>query len=822
MNTILGNATILVVEDNPGDARLIREYIGADQWEEETEWVDNLNSALEIILEKRIDGILLDLHLPDSKGLSTLTTLIKHTPDIPIVVLTGLDDDELGAEAVREGAQDYLAKNNIDEAVIKRTLGYAVERHRMSRQINDIINNNIDAVMVFNRNGELKYQNSSAQEFTTSCYSPDLFYERIKSEKWINGVSKFTIDSTKGDVCDGCSNATTCNSRTYELRKVITRWNNEDESLIIFMHEITEQLRAREVLEQTNIQLEERVDDRTRELMWANKALRTLGHCNQIIGYSTSEEELLTKVCEQIVTILGFPLVWIGLCEKKTEGLNEAKTKACAGADSSWLKDKTQSLDSLDEDFSIVYECERTHESVIKNNQRDEHFKCEMVLPFEYESVKGILCLYSNEANAFEYDENQLFNKLANDIAFGIANQRTRAEREKLQDQLEQTRKMEALGQLTAGIAHDFNNMLAGIMGYTELSMDLDLQQDAVKLPTYLKNVYSAAERARDLISQMMVFSRTGEDSELKNINISDVMNEAINLLRPMLPSSVDLSFEHDLLEIPEILADSVQMHQVIMNLCVNARDAMEELGKIELAIKVIEDEKSVCTSCHRTSEGRYVQISVQDNGPGISAENLERMFEPFYTTKAVGKGTGMGLSTVHGIIHEHNGHIVVETAIGKGTCFKLLFPIPTLSNDNPTVSTGAITSEPLNKGNDQHILVVDDDETIAEFLKDYLEKNGYKVSSFTDSLSAMNEFFEMPDKYDLVITDQTMPKLTGSEMAKEMLSIRPALPIILCTGYSARVDKESIEKLGIKTFLKKPVALKVLLKHINDAITLH
>lgn len=819
MSVIIDNATVLVVEDNPGDARLIREYIGVEQ----TEWVDSLKAAFEIITEKRIDAILLDLHLPDSNGLSTLTTLIKYTPDIPIVVLTGLDDDELGAEAVREGAQDYLAKINIDEVVLKRTLGYAVERHRMSRQITEIINSNIDAVMVFNSEGELKYQNSSALEFTSACYGETLFYNRIQSEEFIDGVAKFTIDSANGDVCDGCNSATRCSGRTFELRKVISRWNNENESLIIFMHEITEQLRASEVLEHANVQLEERVNERTKELTWANNALRTLGHCNQIIGYSTSEEEMLLKLCTQIVNILEFPLVWIGLCEGESESLTNINPKAWAGKESNWLEDKITNGKILDSDFSILHECERTHDSVTKNNQNDAYFKSEMVLPFKYESVKGMLCLYSNEFYAFDYDENQLFNKLANDIAFGIANLRTRAERERLHNQLEQARKMEALGQLTAGIAHDFNNMLAGIMGYTELSMDLKAEEVSEKLPPYLKNVYSAAERARDLISQMMVFSRTGEDSEFKNIKIADVMAEAMKLLRPMLPSSVDLHFEHDVFEAPEILADSVQMHQVIMNLCVNARDAMEELGRIELAIKIIDDEKSVCTSCHNILEGQYVQISVKDNGPGISDENLERMFEPFYTTKEIGKGTGMGLSTVHGIIHEHKGHIVVETGIGKGTCFKLLLPISSSSNNDSIsqhhhseMETGS------KKGKGQHILIVDDDETIIEFLTDYLENSGFQVSSFTDSFSAMNDFFETPDKYDLVITDQTMPKLTGSDMSKEMLEIRPMLPIILCTGYSARVDKEYVENLGVRQFLKKPVALKVLLKHVNDALMLH
>ena len=380
----------------------------------------------------------------------------------------------------------------------------------------------------------------------------------------------------------------------------------------------------------------------------------------------------------------------------------------------------------------------------------------------------------------------------------------TELQHEKLRQQLQQAQKMEAIGQLTGGIAHDFNNMLASILGYSELALKLESHNKNSKTIDYLQEVHKAGKRAAELISQMLTFSR-GAKGELKPLLLNKQLDDAVKMLRPMLPSSTELRLEIDD-DVPAIMGDAVQLQQMLTNLCINARDAMMGQGHLTLKLERLNHVSVICNSCHESVTGDFIAVTVQDSGHGIPAEVLDRIFEPFVSTKAVGKGTGMGLAMVHGIVHEHGGHITVQSSPNAGTIFQVLFPFQetTLPTNEPR--TADYTPAPTHQTGNYHILVIDDEPSVMEMVKAVLTHHGYEVTGVTNSQDALDLFAENPERFDMVISDQTMPGLTGAEIAQTMLVLRPELPIILCTGYSEHIDKKGTQMIGIRDFLPKPL----------------
>ena len=397
--------------------------------------------------------------------------------------------------------------------------------------------------------------------------------------------------------------------------------------------------------------------------------------------------------------------------------------------------------------------------------------------------------------------------KIQNYVAlFSDITERVKTEEKQasLQKQLQQAQKMEAIGQLTGGIAHDFNNMLASILGYTELARNV-VGDGNDNMERYLGEIHKAGARARDLIAQMLAFSRGGE-VEYKPMAVAPLVEDSLRMLRTLLPSSIEVSTHIDV-DTPEIKTDRVQVHQIVMNLCINARDAMESKGQLSVALRRIDGVAAVCSSCYKAIGGEFVEISISDTGDGIEQEQLSRIFDPFFSTKEVGKGTGMGLSMVHGIMHDHGGHIVVETEPGEGTTFILLFPMLDEQTCTRSSEADAVNTAPAQILN-SHVLVVDDEELVGGFLSELLTDAGCQVTVETDSQLALARFKEDPELFDLVVTDQTMPGLTGTDLAQSLLAIRPELPIILCTGYSDDVGEAKAKSLGIKAFVNKPIKL--------------
>ena len=372
----------------------------------------------------------------------------------------------------------------------------------------------------------------------------------------------------------------------------------------------------------------------------------------------------------------------------------------------------------------------------------------------------------------------------------------------RLERQLRQAQKMEAIGTLAGGVAHDFNNILMAMMGYAEMAKrsipgDLDAQQD-------LDEIVQTGRRATDLVKQILTFSRQNEQ-EKSPIAVHRVFTEALRLIRASIPTTIEIRHDIDAAS-GTIMADPTQMHQILMNLCTNAYQAMEgNHGVLEVALKdVVLEDGAKELSNPDLSPGAYVKLTVSDTGHGIAPERMERIFDPYFTTKDVGKGTGLGLSVVLGIVQSHGGAITVDSELGRGATFNVYLPCCKME---PKESARTVAGEAPT----QKIMFIDDDRKILELVRRTLEPIGYELTTLTYPKKALEIAREQLDEYDLIITDLTMPAMTGLELAKAMLEIRSDIPIVLCTGYTEALTRKKVREMGFVDLLIKPVVPSVL-----------
>jgi signal transduction histidine kinase/ActR/RegA family two-component response regulator len=384
-------------------------------------------------------------------------------------------------------------------------------------------------------------------------------------------------------------------------------------------------------------------------------------------------------------------------------------------------------------------------------------------------------------------------------------------ERDRLADQLRQAQKMEAIGTLAGGIAHEFNNILGAIIGFAELAED-DIPPDTTANKN-LRQVLVAATRAKEMVRQILAFSRKDE-IERKPVLLTEIVKEAITLLRSTLPSFIDIHSDiEEKKTLPPILANPTEIQQVIMNLCTNAAYAMKESGGLLIITLDEIDVNSTALGSETPDHSNFQRLTVSDTGCGMTPEIKARIFDPYFTTKAQGEGTGMGLAVVHGIVKRHGGEITVESEPEKGTTFHVLLPA---TENEPLPSVQEI--KPVEKGNER-ILYVDDEQLLSEMGKQMLGKLGYRVEAHTCSVEALEQFKQRPDDFDLVITDQTMPEMTGIQFAGKLRKIRPGIPIILCTGFSESIDEKNYKSMGIDGFVMKPVVKNEIARVIRETL---
>ncbi len=370
---------------------------------------------------------------------------------------------------------------------------------------------------------------------------------------------------------------------------------------------------------------------------------------------------------------------------------------------------------------------------------------------------------------------------------------------------------MESIGTLAGGIAHDFNNILSAVMGYTELAMiDIDNPENLRK---DLNEILQGANRAKELVKQILTFSRKS-DQNLKPIRIQFVINEVLKLLRSSIPTTIEIR-QNINPDCETVLADPTEIHQLIMNVCTNAYQAMRKAGGVlNISLQSIElTEKDFEKKIH-LEPGSYLILEIADTGIGMTKDVQDRIFEPYFTTKGKGEGTGLGMAVVHGIVTRLQGDISVYSEQGQGTSFEIY--LPTVEAQVEEIQEDLIGPVPI--GNER-ILIVDDDPRIVQLSRKMLEYLGYEVTAFTNSMETLHEFKKGPGNFDLVITDMTMPNMTGAELSKQILTIQPDMPIILCTGFSEMMNEEKANSLGIRAFIMKPVNRTDLAESVRNVL---
>ncbi|MGD8241931.1 MAG: response regulator [Desulfobacterales bacterium] len=445
--------------------------------------------------------------------------------------------------------------------------------------------------------------------------------------------------------------------------------------------------------------------------------------------------------------------------------------------------------------------------------------RCVLAVPLRPgRGFSGVLGFASRQTRPhFDADEKRILAQFAELAAIAIDNaylytrlQQELVERRRMEDKLLQAQKMEAIGTLAGGIAHDFNNILGAIIGYTEISID-DLREDASVRPN-LEQVLQAGNRARDLVKQILAFSRkSNTDHELTNL--VPITKEVLKLLRASLPSTIEIQSRVPA-DISMIMADPIQMHQVIMNLCTNAAHAMEAGGgRLDVELAEVEISAEECRRFPEVGSGNYVQLIVRDNGHGIDPTIVDRIFDPYFTTKEIDKGTGMGLAVVHGIVTSQKGCIRVRSQIDQGAEFEILFPAA-----QKQVAGECRFDTPPIRGNER-VLFVDDEPALAQLGKSMLERLGYEVRACTSSIEALEAFHLDPGRFDILVTDLTMPDMTGIHLAQKLRALRHHLPVVVCTGYSEQMTPEYARSLGINGYLYKPLVLSALSLEVRAAL---
>ncbi len=546
-----------------------------------------------------------------------------------------------------------------------------------------------------------------------------------------------------------------------------------------------------------------------------NTVLNAIRDVNQVIIREHDRECLIRAVCDNLVKTRGFICAWAILFDRNRD--IKIAVEAGVGDEFNTLYKKMKSgqlptcgqlalgtpgVQVIMDRSSTCIECPVAPEHGQTNG---------MACRLEYNGkIYGIIAVAIPSHWGLDPEEQLLFEEVAQDIAFALHGIETETARGEIESQLRQAQKMEAIGTLAGGIAHDFNNILSAIIGYTDLALDEASADPA--LVDYLSQVAKAGRRAKNLVTQILALSRQAK-SELMPVQIHLIVKEALKLIHSILPSTIKI--HQRINTFGKVLADPGQIHQIFMNLATNAYHAMRETGgKLEVALAEAVVDATDDGPVGRLAPGPYLVLSISDTGIGMDSNVLARIFDPYFTTKGKGEGTGLGLAVVHGIVESLGGTITVKSVPGQGSTFKVY--LPKLEKEIQAVPAEKEISIP--KGNER-ILFIDDEPVLTKMANRMLESLGYRVTIFNNSIEALERFQNEPAAFDLVITDMTMPRITGDVLAVEIMKIRTDIPVIVCTGFSERINMEKAKKMGVRALLIKPLSKTEMAMRIREVL---
>ncbi len=754
---------VLLIEDNEDDAYLIGETLtertAADI---ELEWVERLESGLTRLAEDKVDVVLLDLSLPDSNGLETLDKVQGQTPDVPVIVMTHLDNEAMAIQAVRRGAQDYLVKGRSDGYGLGRAIQYAIERKVSEKAMRDseariraIIDTALDALIGMNAKGIITEWNPRAEVIfgwarreAIGQNFADLIIPARYREAHERGLRHF-MDTGEGPVLNRRVELTGLRRDGTEFPAEFTISPLQRGKTYVFnafLSDITERKRAEEI----RVRLASIVE--------------------------SSEDAIISKTLDGVVTS------W-NMGAEHTFGHSADEV---IGRPIEFLIPQ----DRLDEESQIIERLKQgervTHFETIRRRKDGKEINISLT----------ISPIMDGEGRAMGFSE------IARDIT----------EQKSLEAQLRQSQKMEGVGQLAGGIAHDFNNLLTVINSYSAMMLgELDFSNSFAR--NGIEQIKEAGHRAASLTRQLLMFSRQ-QVLEPKVLDLNEVVSNIAKMLRRLIGEDItQVLCLHPALG--RVKIDPGQMEQVIMNLAVNARDAMPAGGQLTIETENVELDNAYACTHALVQPGSYVMLAVSDTGCGMDAGTQARIFEPFFTTKGPTSGTGLGLATVDGIVKQSGGNISVYSELGKGTTLKIYLPRIEESSELPELGTAPAE---IHRGTET-VLLVEDDEMVRALAQAILERYGYHVLAARNVHDALRFAQEGPAQIRLLLTDTIMPGMNGPELAKRVQSIRPEIKVLFMSGYTDKVISCTAALEPGTAFLQKPFTPQTLTQKVHEVL---
>jgi two-component system, cell cycle sensor histidine kinase and response regulator CckA len=740
---------ILLIEDDPGDAYLIKTYL-ADQSHlvGEVRHENTFEEGLERLAHESPDVVLLDLFLPDVDGLEAASRLRGEFPDIPIVLLTGLDDEAVASGALANGAQDYLVKGDVSGRLLARSIRYAIDRQAAEREL---------------RASEERYRRIT-ESVTDYIYHVD----------FENGQPARTVHSP------ACVAVTGYTSEDFARAPFLwlTMVPSED-------HEALKEHVSRIGRGEPVPPLVHRIVRKDGQIRWVRNT--------PVVHADPSGE------------IGGYDGLISDITETKRAGDERQRLVAAIDqvAESILITDRESIIQYVNPAFESITGYSRDEAigrpaSLLKSDRHEPpfyHRLWERLLSGQ--SWQGRMTNRRKDGTLFDEDKTitPVFGPNRQIVNFVSVGRDITRELE-MEEKLRQSQKMEAIGQLAGGVAHDFNNQLAAILGYAEM-MQPEVAGRA-DLSRYVDTIIETAGRASNLIEQLLSFARKGK-ARSTAIETPPLIDKVIDLLSRTLDRSIRVERDYAGGAL-SIVGDPTQIQNALLNLGVNARDAMPEGGTLIFRARRVELEESYCNALSQNAvTNPYIEISVRDTGIGMDEGTRERIFEPFFTTKPQDKGTGLGLASVYGAVRSHRGRIEVESAPGEGTEFRIHLPVP-VEEKGPTRLEVPRELQPI-RGRGR-ILVVDDEEPLRAFLGEMLEKLGYEVETASDGREALAYLAGKADETDLVILDMNMPGLGGGKTLQRIQERHPATKVLISTGYAEEL--QGIIEQGI-CVIRKP-----------------